>query len=64
MSNVDLITKAISDLNLDLTNIVGKCFDGAANMSGKEKGLAARMKNCSPFAVYVHSYGHLLNLAL
>ena len=35
----DLITKAISDLNLDLTNIVGKCFDGAANMSGKEKVL-------------------------
>ena len=60
----DLITKAISDLNLDLTNIVGKCFDGAANMSGKEKGLAARMKNCSPLAVYVHCYGHLLNLAL
>ena len=44
----DLITKAISDLNLDLTNIVGECFDGAANMSGKEKGLAARMKDCSP----------------
>ena len=44
----DLITKAISDLNLDLTNIVGECFDGAANMGGKEKGLAARMKDCSP----------------
>ena len=60
----DLITKAISDLNLDATNIVGECFDGAANMSGKEKGLAVRMKDCSPFAVYVHCYGHLLNLAL
>ncbi|XP_028407182.1 zinc finger MYM-type protein 1-like [Dendronephthya gigantea] len=60
----NLITKAISDLNLDLINIVGECFDGAANMSGKEKGVAARMKDCSPHAIYVHCYGHLLNLVL
>ena len=60
----DLITKAISNLSLYLTNIVGECFNGAANISGKEKGLAALMKDCFPFAVYVHCYGHLLNLAL
>ena len=28
------------------------------------KGLATRMKECSPLVVYVHCYGHLLNLAL
>ena len=33
-------------------------------MSGKEKGLAARMKEYAPMAIYVHCYGHLLNLAL
>ena len=34
-------------------------------MSGVNKGLGARMKECSPpLAVYVHCYGHLLNLAL
>ena len=33
-------------------------------MSRVHKGLAARMKECSPLAVYVHCYGHLLNLAL
>ena len=33
-------------------------------MSGKEKGLAARMKECAPMVIYVHCYGHLLNLAL
>lgn len=49
-----LITKAISDLALNLTNIVGKCFHGAANMSGKEKELSVQMKDCSPFAVYVY----------
>ena len=33
-------------------------------MSGVNKGLSARMKECSPLAIYVHCYGHLLNLAL
>jgi len=28
------------------------------------KGVAARMKECSPRGIYVHCYGHLLNLAL
>lgn len=41
----DLITKAISDLKLHLINIVGQCFDGAAKMTGKEKGVAAWMKD-------------------
>ena len=38
-------------------------FDGAANMSGIRKGLATRMKECSPLGIYVHCCGHLLNLA-
>ena len=54
----DLIAKAITDLNLDLTNVVGECFDGATNMSGKEKEVAARMKDCSPRTIHVHLYGH------
>ena len=33
-------------------------------MSGVHKGLAARMKECSPLVVYIHCYGHLLNVAL
>jgi hypothetical protein len=56
------VKKAI--LNLKLEDIVGECFDGAANMSGVHKGLATHMKECSPLVVYVHCYGHLLNLAL
>ena len=51
-------------LELKTEKIVGECFDGAANMSGIHKGLAVRMKECSPLLVYVHCYGHLLNLAL
>ena len=59
-----LVKEVMNDLQLELQNIVGECFDGASNMSGVNKGLSARMKECSPLAIYVHCYGHFLNLAL
>ena len=31
---------------------------------GVNKGLSARMKDCSPLAIYVHCYSHFLNSAL
>ena len=49
---------------LSFSDIVGQCFDGAANMSGAKKGVAARVKEVVPNAIYVHCYAHLLNLAL
>ena len=33
-------------------------------MKGSHKGLSARLMECSPLAIYVHCYGHLLNLAV
>lgn len=51
-------------MNLALHNIVSECFDGASNMKGIHKGLATLMKETSPLALYVHCYGHLLNLAI
>ena len=33
-------------------------------MKGIHKGLATLMKETSPLALYVHCYGHLLNLAI
>ena len=59
-----LISDAIKDLGLDLSKIVGLGFDGAANMSGPNRGVATRFKDVSPLAVYIHCYGHLLNLAV
>ena len=59
-----LITDKMKDLGLDLSGVVGLGFDGASNMSGANKGVATRFKEeCSPKAVYIHCYGHLLNLA-
>ena len=60
----ELVKNELSRLELNLDNIVGQCFDGAANMSGVKRGLATRMKECSPKSIYVHCYGHLLNLAI
>ena len=60
----ELAKTAINKLDLRLENIIAECFDGAANVSGIRKGLATRMKECSPLGIYVHCYGHLLNLAL
>ena len=34
----ELVKSAVTELNLDLKNIVGKAFDGAANMNGLHKG--------------------------
>ena len=57
----ELAKTAINKLDLRFDNIIA---DGTANMSGIRKGLATRMKECSPLGIYVHCYGHLLNLAL
>ncbi len=60
----ELVKKSVTNLNLLLSDIVGECFDSAANISGCNKGVAAQMKECSPLALYVHCYAHRLNLAL
>jgi hypothetical protein len=45
--------------------LVGCCFDGAANMSGKFNGLQAKIKSeLSSMAIYVHCHAHKLNLAV
>ncbi len=51
-------------MELDLANVVAECFDGASNMSGIHRGLATRMKQSSPLGIFIHCYGHRLNLAL
>ena len=44
--------------------MIANCFDGASNISGKNKGLSTRLKECAPLSFYIHCYGHLLNLVL
>ena len=51
----ELVKKSVTNFNL-LSIIVGEYFDGAANMSGFNKGIVSQMKECSPLALYVHCY--------
>ena len=54
----------LQDVNLDLKNIRGQGYDGAANMSSDNVGVQRKIKNESPKAVYVHCSGYCLNLVI
>jgi Domain of unknown function (DUF4371)/hAT family C-terminal dimerisation region len=45
-------------------HLVGQCYDGASVMSGKNNGVAKRIKELARFAFYIHCYAHRLNLVL
>ena len=60
----ELILKIFKQLNLNIKNLIGQAYDGAANMSGTYKGVAARIKLIQPKAVFIHCLAHRLNLAI
>ena len=49
--------------HLQVSNIIGMGFDGAATFSGKKTGDQARLKKNAPLAVFVHCHYQLLQLA-
>ena len=59
-----IITDALLRLQLPLSNLVGYCFDGASNMSGRISGVQARLKEHCTDAIYVHCSNHSLDLVL
>ena len=46
------------------TFLVAQGNDGASNMSGHIKGVAARIRSEVPRALYIHCLCHRLNLSL
>ena len=58
------ILKWLDASGLDIKLCRGQGYDGAGNMAGKVKGVAARIQRCYPRAIYVHCGSHLLNLAV
>ena len=60
----ELICEVLDSNGFQIKSLVGQCYDGASNMSGKVKGVAARVREVAVRALYVHCYGHRLNLAL
>ena len=63
----DSLTAVIKDtmiwLNLSMSKVHGQCYDGCSTMSGARTGVAKRIMDEEPRAVFTHCYGHSLNLA-
>ena len=66
-TSADSIVSTVRDillrLNLRINNCRGQCYDGASSMSGSKSGVAKRILDLEPRALYTHCYGHALNLA-
>jgi hypothetical protein len=67
-ANAEQLSSLVLDcfirLNLDVHHLRGQGYDGAAVMAGARNGVAAKIAQREPRAVYMHCAGHTLNLAL
>ena len=59
----DVIKDVLARLNISFNKIRGQCYDGASSMSGAKSGVAKKLLDNEPRAVFTHCYGHALNLA-
>ena len=63
-SLVSAIRDVLMRMNVRVADCRGQCYDGASNMSGAKKGVAAIIMQEESRALYTHCYGHALNLAV
>ncbi|KAI6655638.1 Zinc finger MYM-type protein 1-like [Oopsacas minuta] len=59
-----VLKEALVSLNLPFGNFRGQGYDGAANMSGCEHGLQAKVREENPRALWMYCFGHDLNLVV
>ncbi|XP_039279145.1 zinc finger MYM-type protein 1-like [Nilaparvata lugens] len=59
-----IVKDIFARLNLPIEKLRGQCYDGAANMRGRFKGLQKLLLDIQPQAHYVHCTAHSLNLAV
>ena len=62
-SLVQVIKDVLLRMNLALSKMRGQCYDGASAMAGSKSGVAKKLSDDEPKAIYTHCYGHALNLA-
>ncbi len=60
---VAVLKDVILRLNLSINLCRGECYDGAANMAGSRRGAATQILQEESRAIFLHCYGHALNLA-
>lgn len=67
-TDASTVTQAIKDVllrvTLPLPQCVGQAYDGASNMAGHLSGVAKRIQDEEPRALFVHCMAHCLNLCL
>ena len=61
---VDLLTKVMDKLKLDMAWCIGSATDGASNMQAPCKGFSSLLSSQSPNHVHVWCSAHVLNLVL
>ena len=60
----DKIISSVTRWGLNMGNLVGQGYDGAATMSPSKNGVQAKIRNHYKNAIYVHCRSHVLALAL
>jgi hypothetical protein len=61
----DTVTTTLLLNRVNIAMVVAQCYDGASNMAGQYGGLQAKIKEIvGDHAIYVHCYGHILNLVV
>ena len=58
-----VIHDVLRRINLAISKLRGQCYDGASAMSGGKGGVAKKILDEEPRAIYTHCYGHALSLA-
>ncbi|KAI6647807.1 Zinc finger MYM-type protein 1-like [Oopsacas minuta] len=59
-----VLKEALVSLNPQFGNLRRQGYDGAANMSGCEHGLQAKVREENPRALWMYCFGHNLNLVV
>ena len=63
-SLANTIMTKLEAIGLSIGQARGQGYDGASNMSGKFRGVQAKIAEVQPLAVYTHCASHRLNLAI
>ena len=63
-SIVSAITDALLRFQISINKVRGQCYDGCSTMAGARGGVAAKIQQMEPRAVFTHCYGHALNLGV
>ena len=58
------IVNVIRNLGLEIGNLRGQGYDGAANMAVKKSGVWSRILELNNKALYVHCFNHRFNLMI